>query len=131
MPKSKNKRKKSKGQRFGRFDPLALSKRKSHSEGSSLVNEQQNGSDKTKKSKAVKARRTIKEILFANDCEGLFRLVTFGPLFVGAWLAGGLVLDQVVSFALVTAVLITAQYLEVFRKNEDIPFPVTLQRLLY
>ncbi|HQH27457.1 MAG TPA: hypothetical protein PLP17_08685 [Oligoflexia bacterium] len=75
-------------------------------------------------------RRSIRQVLYENNAEGLFRMVFFLPLFLGAWLAGGVVLNEIVSFAALTGAVILASYEVNFRKD-DIIFAKELRLVIY
>jgi hypothetical protein len=74
---------------------------------------------KTEKSEREK-KRSLRQMLYDDDAEGLFRLVQFLPLFLGAWLAGGLVLDEVFVFLILTAAVVLAYYEGTFARQEVI-----------
>ncbi len=80
--------------------------------------------------RVIVSRRTIKQMLYAEDAEGLFCLVRFLPIFLGAWLVSGLVIVQIAPFLMLTGVVVLAQYEANFRQ-QDILFGRDLRLLLY
>lgn len=48
--------------------------------------------------------------LYSNEAEGLYLFVGYFPFFAGSWIAGGLVLDQLVPFVLATTVILVSTY---------------------
>lgn len=128
MAKPRNRRKKSK------------SKRKSQQPATkeTVQRKRKKESKETKKStlppspaKKEKEKFSFWRMLYANDAEGLFAMTAFSPLFFGAWLAGGLILDENLVFVVLTAGIIVAHYTEAFRQREDIIFIRDLELLLY
>lgn len=84
--------------------------------------------------KGTRLRRTKKrehaklgQRLYDNEAAGLFRLVSYMPLFIGAWLVSGIVLQDVLPFVLATIPLGFAHYFDSLDDREDIPFAETLK----
>ena len=80
--------------------------------------------------KPKKKKLSLRELLYADDAEGLFRLITFLPLFLGAWLASGLVLAEPITFLLITGAIILAHYEQHIRRT-DVIFVRDLRMMLY
>lgn len=76
-------------------------------------------------------RYRIGDLFFKNENAGLFRLIVFSPLFIGAWLASGLVLDEIWSFVLLTAAIVLVQSNESYRDKKEVPFLDLLQTIIY
>ena len=66
----------------------------------------------------VLEKKTLRERLYENNSEGLLSVVTLLPLFFGAWLAGGIVLKEIFSFILATAVIIIAHSRNKLRSDQ-------------
>ncbi|MCB0324792.1 MAG: hypothetical protein KDD69_14515, partial [Bdellovibrionales bacterium] len=48
-------------------------------------------------------KRSFKRLLFDDEGAGLVRLVLYAPLVVGAWVGGGIVLDHLIPFSIISA----------------------------
>ena len=82
--------------------------------------------------KPVSKKRSLMEVLYADEAEGLFRVVLFSPLFFGAWLVAGPVLEQILPFAAITAACIVAVYTQtVHRQKREIIFSRDFELLLF
>lgn len=55
-------------------------------------------------------KQSFRQKLLADDARALFQIVSYSPLFVGAWIAGGLALDEVPAFAAATGVIIAVHF---------------------
>ena len=76
-------------------------------------------------------KQSVRQMLLANRGEGLYRIVVFLPLFVGAWLAGGFVLSELLIFMLITVAVIFMEYARAIRDREDVIFIKDLRSLIY
>lgn len=77
---------------------------------------------KSKKKAVKKERESLKQRLYADNAKGLYDVVSFMPLFIGTWLASGLVVEQISSFMLASSPLILGRYYQRISDREDIPF---------
>ena len=134
MPKSK-KRRKQKKQKYR----LGTGSSSGANKGAAEANNVENGTKKktpkktSKKSKSQggnSQKTTMKEFLYLNQAEGLRRLIRFFPLFAGAWIAGGVVLNQVWSFILLTAVMIVAYFAAHPEKRKEFIFSELIDWIL-
>jgi uncharacterized membrane protein YjjP (DUF1212 family) len=64
----------------------------------------------------------IKDNLYRNNAEGMSRVATWIPLFVGAWLVSGLFLTNLTLFSLLVTPMIAVQILLHGKKDRSIPF---------
>lgn len=113
MPKSKNKRKSGKHKK----------RRKSSERPSSSVSQAPVATPPKKK-------RSFREALFAEEGAGLYRFALYFPLLIGAWCAAGIVLSDVLIFALITLSIALTHFYSVSKAREDIPFVGNLLLLL-
>ena len=125
MPKSKNRRKKSK--KYAK--PISGVSRASSPKKSAQV--------KYKHKKAVgsepkdsKQKKNLLQSLYANQAEGMYQLVSVLPFFFGAWLAGGIALKEILTFFIASLSLILGVYTPSLRKGE-VPFRSELFMFIY
>jgi hypothetical protein len=64
----------------------------------------------------------IKDNLYRNNAEGMSRVATWLPLFVGAWLVSGLLLTNLTLFSLLVIPMIALQILLHGKQERPIPF---------
>lgn len=119
MPRSRNRRKKAKNKRA----KSSVSKRPK--KDAEKIAEPASA----EKKEGAKPRVSFFEMLYSEKADGLFRFVTFSPLFFGAWLAGGVLLN--LPFVALTLGVILAYYTQGFRKRDDIIFVKDLCNLFY
>jgi hypothetical protein len=60
--------------------------------------------------------------LYSNDSEGLYRLVSIAPFFVGSWIAGGLFIGQMFPFVALTIALMISQFVPELERNKKVIF---------
>lgn len=124
MPVSSNKRKRQNKKR--KYVPKFLLPKK---QSENISDREREDGAKTIKSSVTSP--TFSQMLYDNDAEGLFRLVAFSPLITGTWLAGGIALSGVSTFAAVASALIFSQYLPSFIKDKDVIFIRDFKLVLY
>jgi len=65
---------------------------------------------------------TLLKKLYSNDAQGLFILVSFLPFFIASWTAGGIVLDKLLPFFLISIILILKNYGKTILSDQKLIF---------
>ncbi len=115
MPKSKNKRKRGKQR-----------KRNKSRERPSTTPKSVAASPQPPTRKKV----SIKEALLADQGASLYRFSLYFPLLIGAWCASGIVLRDVIVFAIITISIALSHFYSLSKDREDVPFTANLLMLL-
>ena len=72
--------------------------------------------------KKIKFKDSILKKLYANEAEGLYALVSFLPFFIASWVSGGLVIDKLQPFFVVSIILILKNYAKTILKDKNLIF---------
>jgi len=65
-----------------------------------------------------KKKRSLREVLYRDNAAAFVRILSFVPVFVGAWIAGGLLFTNFISLSLVVGVVVCAHYFSLAMKDE-------------
>ncbi len=65
---------------------------------------------------------TILKKLYSNEGQGLYAVVSFLPFFIASWTAGGLVIDKLVPFIIISVILILKNYGKTILRDKKLIF---------
>jgi hypothetical protein len=119
MSKDKNKKSGKLRRKNKRYQPPAT------------ANQSKPGTEDKKATPKRSRLERMRDTLYRDQGGGLVRLALYAPLLIGAWMASGLVLDEVVVFALLTGSITVAHFYAHMLDRDDIPFRANLSMVLH